>query len=385
MIDGPRRGRPIRVLDLRDTHEIGGPGKTILETSRAIDASRFVMHLGVFLTRDEPDDTPFIAAARDYELPVHAIRGFNQYDPRLIWRVVELVKTLDIDILHAHEVKSDVIAFLASKLRRVSIMTTLHGWIGNGPRQRLLTALDKRIAPRFDRIIAVSDRIRDEISAAGVPSENLLLLHNAIVLDRYRRTGQSGYLAELLGGPVASPVIASIGRMSPEKGHADLIEALRIVMVQGHKVSAVLIGDGPERRSLLQQVQALGLEDSVHFTGHVNEPQRILEDIDLMVLPSHTEGLPNAALEALAMEVPVLATHVGGTPEVITDGQTGRLVAPRSPAALAAALVDFVTDPRPWRRMAKQGRDVVERQFDFQTRTRRLEAVYAELAGRSRA
>ena len=102
-----------------------------------------------------------------------------------------------------------------------------------------------------------------------------------------------------------------------------------------------------------------------------------------MVLPSHTEGLPNAVLEAHAMEVPVLATRVGGTPEVITDNETGRLVPSHAPDALADGIIDFVHNPEPWRRMATAGRLMVERQFDFKARTRRLETIYAELvAGR---
>ena len=175
-------------------------------------------------------------------------------------------------------------------------------------------------------------------------------------------------------------MIASIGRLSPEKGHSDLIDALALLAARGCRVSAVLAGDGPDRPRLAQQIQDLGLQDSVHLVGYVSQPQRILEETDLMVLPSHTEGLPNAALEALTMEVPVLATRVGGTPEVIVDGETGRLVDARAPEALASAIADFVSNPGPWKCMALKGRAVVERQFNFESRTRRLEAIYSELA-----
>jgi glycosyltransferase involved in cell wall biosynthesis len=200
---------------------VGGPGKTILETFRAIDAARFRPHLAVFLTRHEGEDSPFVTAAREYGMPVHFVRGYNQFDPRMIWKVVRLVKELKIDIISAHEVKSDVIAYIASLLHPIPIVTTLHGWIGNSPKQRLFIALDRRIVRRFDRVIAVSGRIRDEVYAASVPADKVRLLHNAIVIERYARTGRRGFLAELLGRPVSGPVIASIGRMSPEKGHAD--------------------------------------------------------------------------------------------------------------------------------------------------------------------
>jgi glycosyltransferase involved in cell wall biosynthesis len=373
--------RPVKILHLRDTHEIGGPGKTILETQRAIDSRRFELHIAVFATRHESGESPFVRAAREYGMPVHVLRGFNQYDPRLIWRVIDLVKALDVDIVHAHEVKSDVIAYLGSKLHRVPIVTTLHGWIGNGLKQRLFIALDRRVVRGFDRVIAVSAQIERDSQESGVPAGKLRLLRNAIVTEHYRRSGRPSGWAEFVGQPIEGPVLVSIGRLSPEKGHADLLDALAIVASKGGRFSAVLVGDGPSRQTLAAKSQALGLDRRVHFPGYLAQPARILENADLMVLPSHTEGLPNVALEALMMEVPVLATRVGGTPEVIDDGRTGRLIEPRSPDALARGILEFLADPAPWQEMARRGRARVEQDFSFQTRTRRLEALYLEMLG----
>jgi glycosyltransferase involved in cell wall biosynthesis len=372
--------QPLKVLDLRDTYEIGGPGKTILETYKAIDASRFDLHLGVFLTRDETDDAPFITAAKAIGMPVHIIRGFNQYDPRMVQQVAGLVDKLGIDIIHSHEPKSDVIAYLASKVRRVSIITTLHGWIANSAKRRFLVHVDEFFVKYFDRVIAVSGPIHHRMVKIGLREDQLVLVHNAIVLENYQRTGRCGFVAQLTGQQVERPLLASIGRISREKGHEDLVDALAIVAARGFKVSAVIAGDGPLRSALVDRVRARGLQDSVHLPGYVNEPQHILEETDLMVLPSHTEGLPNAALEALAMEVPVLATRVGGTPDVIKDGETGRLVESRSPEDLAAGILEFLSDRLAWKQMACRGRRMVAERFDFRARTRALEAIYTELA-----
>jgi glycosyltransferase involved in cell wall biosynthesis len=278
-------------------------------------------------------------------------------------------------------VKSDVIAWLSAALHRVPIVATVHGWIGNSPRQRAFIALDRRVVRYFDMVLAVSGRIRDELLEAGVPADRVRLVHNAIVMDRYRRTGQEGLLTALVGQPVHRPVLTCVGRLSAEKGHADFIEALGIVVRKGRRLSAVLAGDGPELPRLKAQVQALGLQDSVFLPGYVDRPQRVLEETDLMVLPSHTEGLPNAALEASAMDVPVLATLVGGTPEVIEDGVSGRLVPPGHPEVMAAAIEDFLTHRDAWTGMAARGRAIIGERFDFQARTRAVEAIYAELAG----
>ena len=371
---------PIRVLHLRDSHEVGGPGKTILETFRAIDRSRFDLHLGVFETRLEDGRTPLVRAAEDAGMTVHHIRGFNQYDPKIVWRVARLVGSLKADIVHAHEAKSDVVGYLAAKLAGVPVMTTAHGWIGNRPKDRFLSALDRQVLRAFDRVIAVSTPIRDALSGVGVRQDRLRLLHNAIVVERYRRTGQSDFLERLIGKPLGRPVITAIGRLSREKGHADLVEALQKLLARDLPFTALLVGDGPERDVLEARVDAAGLSDRVHLPGYVTNTAEILESSDLLVLPSHTEGLPNVALEALVMEVPVVATSVGGTPEVIVDGTTGRLVPPRSPEALADALAAFIRDPAPLRAMARDGRVRVQSEFDFTARTRKLERIYVELA-----
>lgn len=374
--------RPIRILDIRDTHEIGGPGKTILETFRAIDRTHFDMHLAVFGSATGNGDTPFVAAAKAAGMPVHLVPGSHGYDPRLVWRLRRLVKELGVDVVHAHEVSSDAIGYLASRLGRTRLITTLHGWIGNSPKQRLMIAFDRRVVRYFDCVIAVSAKIRDEACAAGVPPERVRLLHNAIVVERYRRSGERGFLATLLGRAPTSPVITSVGRLSAEKGHADLIEALAMVAAKGCRMSAVLVGDGPERPRLEQRIRELGLEGWVHMPGYLAQPERILEESDLAVLPSHTEGLPNAALEALIMGVPVLATRVGGTPEVVQDGETGRLVEPHSPPALAAALLEFAAEPSRWKQMAARGSEMVTSRFNFTARTRMQEDIYRELMAR---
>jgi glycosyltransferase involved in cell wall biosynthesis len=373
----------INVLDLRDTHEIGGPGKTILETFRAIDTQKFRLHLGVFGSPAGRGSSPFFTAATAMDVPIHEIDASGPYDLGQIWRLRKLVEDHRIDIVHPHETSSDVITYAMSKTLRVPIVTTAHGWIANSPKQRAMVALDKLVMRGFDRVIAVSDRIRQDLLDAGVPRDRITLLHNAIVVDNYRRTG-AGAMASIIGRVVAHPILVSIGRLSPEKGHADLVEALRIVASRGKEISAVLAGDGPSKSDIAERVRAAGLEDRVHLPGYVTSPARLLEDADLMVLPSHTEGLPNAALEALVMSVPVLATAVGGTPEVVIEGETGRLVPPHRPELLADGIIDFLDHRDHWRQLAAHGQRMVQERFDFTARTRKLEQIYEELSRQPR-
>ena len=375
--------RPLKILDLRDTHETGGPGKTILETFRAIDHARFDVHLGTFRAFQDQAERPFLQAAQSIGLPVHEIRVRGAYDPRKCPNLAALVREQRFDIVHPHEASSDVIAFAMSKLQRVPLVTTAHGWIGNSRKGRAIVAVDKFVMRGYDLVIAVSNRIRQDLIDAGVPERRIRVLHNAIVVENYRRNGHGGLLQSLISGPITRPVLVSIGRLSPEKGHLDLIEALRLVASRGRRVSAGPAGDGPSRPEIEQRIRDAGLTASVHLPGHIKEPARLLEDADLMVLPSHTEGLPNAALEALAMEVPVLATAVGGTPEVVSDGQNGKLGAGAVAGALGGWHHRFPRSTELWKKWADQGRRMVEDQFDFSVRTRQLEALYVELAAGS--
>lgn len=369
----------IKVLHLRDTYEVGGPGKTILETHRTIDRSRFSLHLGVFLTDSESADSPFIRAAHSVDLPVHEIRSAHQYDPRLVWRVAELAGRIGVHVIHAHEVKSDVIGRLAALLHRGPCITTAHGWIANDAKGRLLVNVDKRALRYYDRVIAVSSSIRSALLDAGVPRDRIRLLHNAIVLDKYQNVERSDALARAMGREAIGPVVIAVGRLSAEKGHADLIHAAAAVASTGRAFELVLAGDGPERAALSALVSQAGLGERVHFLGYVSAPERLIKNADLMVLPSHTEGLPNVILESLTLGVPVLATAVGGTPDVLCDGETGRLVPARSPAAIAAGIGEFLDNPAAWRRMAARGAAVVAQEFGFDQRTRRLEQIYLEL------
>ena len=301
-------------------------------------------------------------------MPVHFIRGFNQYDPRMIWRVAELVKALDIDIVSAHEVKSDVIAYLASLLR---------------PRR------DRDHAARLDRqqpeAAAVhrarpADRPRVSIASSRSPAQHsrrgprraVPAGQGAAAAQRHRHRAlrrapaARGFLAELLGRPVAGPVIASIGRLSPEKGPRGSDRGAGDRRPRAAAAcrrcwwATARSGRGSSRRGSGRS----DCRTSVHFPGYLERPERVLEETDLVVLPSHTEGLPNAALEALAMEVPVLATRVGGTPEVITDGETGRLVEPRVAGGAGRRADGLPRRPAAVEAMARRGRRRSRAEFD---------------------
>ena len=367
----------IKILHLRDTNEVGGPGKTILETYSHIDKDLFAISIGVFRTREETDETPFILEAKRKGIAVHEIRSRNQYDPAMVREIVTLVKKNKFDILHTHEPKSDICGFLAAKICRIPVMATMHGWIANGLKQKFFTKIDKMVARYFDRVIVVNNAMRDILIKEGVSPDIITVLHNCIVTEDYYRDGITGYISQSIGKELPPPVIGTLGRLSPEKGHVDFVEAAAIVLAQGFDARFVIVGDGPEKTRIEQMISEKGLEKYVMLAGYLRDPRRVLQDFDLLVLPSYTEGLPNVILEALMMEVPVLSTDVGGVPDIIRDGVYGILIPPGDPLTMARAIMDFLDHPGKHNKMARNGKRTVEDCFDFKVRTQKLQKIYS--------
>jgi glycosyltransferase involved in cell wall biosynthesis len=367
------------ILHLRDTVEIGGPGKTIFETVNTIKKDKYNIHIGVFTRWAENNTTPFIKEARNKGYNLHLIKSFNQFDPLILVNTLFLVKKLNIHIIHSHEFLSDVISMCIGGITKIPIITTLHGWICNTRKDQLYVKLDQKIIKRFDRVIVVSEDIKKKLQNSGISEQKIAVLHNCIKSAAFKKQGKKGYLNELIGVKLKKPVIGTIGRLSAEKGHEDFIEAAGIVIKKGYSANFILVGDGPDRKKLQDKIDHLNLSKNIFITGYVNDIRKVYEDLDLMILPSYTEGLPNVILEALSMEVPVIATAVGGTPEIIESPEIGVLVPPRQPEQLANAIITFLENTEKFKRKTRFGSILIEKKFNFIERTKKLEKIYDEV------
>ena len=369
----------INVLHLRDTDRVCGPGKTIIETSCATDEREFSQKIGLFLMRGDTTNAYYEAAIKR-GIEVIPVRSAHPYDPRIVRTLVSLIRANRIDIVHSHEYKSDLLAWLVARVHPVPIMSTVHGWITNSTKSRLFVGLSQKALGGFGRVVAVSNETRRKVVDCGVPEDRIVVLHNAIVTENYRpERHERGFLRQRFGLPADATVIGNIGRLSPEKGQADFIEAAAALAATHPRAYFVLVGDGPSRAALEQQSIDRGLSSRVFFTGHLADVRPVYRDLDVLALTSHTEGFPNVVLESLCMDVPVLATNVGGTSEAIQDGTSGVLVPAGSPAEIARGLRRMVDEPQWARSLAVAGRAKVYKQFSFAERVRREEDVYRAL------
>lgn len=379
----PATSKTINVLHLRDTDKICGPGKTILETASRIDRSRFALTIGIFARPHETTNAYYDAVLKRGVMAVR-IPSLSKFDVKTVSTIARIIRERDIHVVHSHEYKSDILTFLLRRRLDIPIVTTVHGWITNSIKSKLYVALNKRVLRYFDRVIAVSPRIRDEVLANGVAPENVQLIHNAIVMENYQRhLATQGEFRAQFGLSQDAFVVAAVGRLSPEKGQADLLRASAPLMRSYRRLHVALVGDGPDRDRLRSVVLELGIADRVVFTGHLVDVRPVFRDTDLLALTSYTEGFPNVILEALSMEVPVVATDVGGVPDIVENGVTGALVPAGDISGIARAIEHTLQDPQWARQTALQGQARVAAQFQFARRVEKVQQLYREvMAGR---
>lgn len=226
-----------------------------------------------------------------------------------------------------------------------------------------------------DRVTTVSANVRDFcISHVGLPADKLVLIYNGVELPEKPLASRQEARAEL-GLPLDSLVVGAVSRLDPVKGVAFLIQAL--ARVEGAHL--VVIGDGPERATLASLAENLGIANRVRWAGHRRNAAHLLAAFNVFVQPSLYEGLPNTVLEAMAAGLPVVATAVGGTPEAVVNGETGLLVPPRDPSALAQAITRLLQAPDLRRKMGQAGREWVVQFFSVERMVAKTERLYAEL------
>jgi glycosyltransferase involved in cell wall biosynthesis len=292
-----------------------------------------------------------------------------------LWRLYRLLRRKRPLILHCWMFHANLIGRVIGRLARVPVIITARRnvEIGGPWRERA-----KRLTRRLDdAVIAVCELARQvEIEHTGAAPDKVVTIYNGIDPFPAVPSETVAQLRHDFGLPPDAPVVICVSRLHPQKGHDDLLRAWQHVMAVQLDVHLLIVGDG-ERRSELEGLATK--QPHIHFTGQRHDVIHLLALSNLLVLPSLWEGLPNVVLEAMAAGLPVVATAVGGTPELVIDGESGLLVPPRDPAALAEAIVTLLTDPDLAQRLGENGRLRVSNQFTIQQIVQQTEGLYQRL------
>jgi glycosyltransferase involved in cell wall biosynthesis len=367
----------MHIVHLMASPVLGGPERQVLGLARAL--------------RDDCRTTFVSFAERGLARPLldcAAADGFGSVElkanfPRAIASIREiasLLRSLQADVVCTSGYKPDLAGWRAARSVGVPVVGIAHGWTGATWKVRFNEWLDAMAMRFMDAVVCVSEAMAVKAAKAGVPGRKLVVIRNALDASAYDEpcpTARANVEA-LFGDDKPRLIVGAVGRLSPEKGFDVLIRAASLV--KSPDVGFVLFGDGPLRAELERQAAPLG--GRFRFAGFRNDLERFLPGLDLAASSSHTEGLPVAVLEAQAAGLPVVATAVGGTPEVIVAGDNGLLVPPGSPESLASALDALLADEPRRREMGRRAWQRVRDEFTFAAQAAQYRKLFAGLLPR---
>ncbi|MBD3307231.1 glycosyltransferase [candidate division KSB3 bacterium] len=375
----------VKVLHITKMKGISGSENHLLDLLTGLNKHEFSVHLGILA------ETAHIPALQTYTQRLEqsgvTVRFFpmRKYaDASLLWRLRAYIAQERFDLIHTHLIHADLYGTLAAKLAgSPAILSSRH----NDDRFRnhpLFIRLNRLLARCHARVIVISDWIGTFIEdVEGIPPEKIVRIQYGLDAATVIPYADPGYVRQELDLPEAAPVIGTIGRLTAQKGHTYLLQAIKQVQPHVPDIRVVIIGDGELRADLERQAQALGIAQQIIFTGSRNreDSMRFLSGFDCFVFPSLWEGFGLVLLEAMAFSKAIVASNVSAIPESVIDGKTGILVPPRDPDQLAEALQTLLTNRAVAQAMGSAGHAYLLEQFSVQTMVERTELVYRQLVG----
>ena len=367
------------IMHIRASNFFGGPERQIIGHLTA--SSNAANRVLTFVERGAPN--AFRERCIAEGIKVNTIFTQNPFALSVIKALRKVFKETRPDIICSHGYKPTLLTLLARVGLGIPLIIFSRGRTGENAKIRLFEFLE-RMAMRFAvMVVPVSDGQAGELRRAGLSRKRMRVVRNAINVGRMKTAvAKADLKRQEMGFALDDVLIATSGRLSPEKAQKDLITAFSIISSRHPKARLLIVGDGPLKNELEQWSREKGLSQ-VHFLGFRGDMDEIMAAIDLFVLPSLTEGLPNVILEAFACAKPVVATNVGGVPEVVTHGENGLLVKPGHPALLAIAMEKCLKSPETAKIMGEKGFRKVLSEFTFASQARRLEQIYFEVIGRT--
>lgn len=365
--------RPLVIAHLIATNFYGGPEKQIATHALRLDTEHFRFVLFSFIEYRRQNE--LVDRARAQGTDVVELHTGNPFNPRSIKQVADALQQHRVDLLCVHGYKANVIGRLATWLVGIPQISISRGWTAENARIRLYERLDRLFLRFTNHIVAVSHGQKKKILKLGVPLEKISVIHNAINLENSAKPPETG-LRQQFGLAADAVIIVSAGRLSPEKNYATMIEVARQICSGHPQAYFMVFGEGFLRPELEQKIESSGLQGRFLLPGFRKDLQSLLPDIDIFMLPSFTEGLPNVALEAFANKKPIVASAVGGTPEVVQHGVSGFLTTPEDVVGMVAGIQQLITNPGLCDQMGMAGYQYVADHFGFEAQTRCYETLY---------
>jgi len=380
----------IKILRVIARMNVGGPAIHVVNLTAGLDPTRFDSMLVTGTENPGEGSLLDLALAHGIEpLVIPEIVGQATLKPRDLKALIALYRLMRRErprIVHTHAAKPGVLGRVAARLAGVPVVVhTFHGHIlhgYHGPLMNwLLRRMERMLAHLSDRIIAVSEQVKQDLVRYGVaPPEKICVIPLGLELDPFLQNDiHRGGLRRELGITRDARLVGIVGRIFPIKNHRLFLEAAALVSAKEPGARFVVVGDGTLRVDMEVLASQLGIGERTIFTGWRRDLPRVYADLDVLVVSSDNEGTPVSAIEAMASGCPVVATRVGGLPDLIEDGEVGHLVPARDAEAMSGAILGLLRDGDRARRMGQSARGLVQGRYRAERLCRDIEALYTEL------
>lgn len=364
------------VLHLIGCNLVGGPEKQILHHAKDMQNSDYEIAVGTF--HDGSRRPEILVAAEQMNIATVCLPGGVR--PDLVSHLSRELRKRKGWLLCTHGFKANVVGYLASRITGTPHIAFVRGFTAENTRIRFYEMLERQALRRAERVVCVSRKQAEEIARLRPRRRPPIVVKNAMLPPYDRALDREPVSRASLGIAPDAFVFGSVGRLSPEKGHRFMVNAFQQLCAADSKseMRLIVVGDGVEQGPLEQQASQLGIQDRVHFAGYQGNPAEWMRLFDCMVQPSLTEGTPNSVLEALCLRVPVVATSVGGVPDLIVDGQNGLLAPPADAAKLADAMRRMESSAELRRRLSA-GSEELTREYSPAYQRQRFVEIYEDI------
>lgn len=359
--------RKMKVLQLISSTGFYGAEAVVLGLTQQLKLVGSPATIGVFCnTKHSGSELAERAAALG--LQVEWIECKGKADLRTVYRIREILRRREIDTIHSHGYKSHSYAWLAASRDSCRLIATCHGHYTrssggltfNDFKLRAYRVLEHQILRQFDRVICVSDEMRSELQHAGIAADKLRVIPNGIDVDSFGSAVPAPDLAAIKSGRLAVGIAA---RLVERKGHRELLRAARDLTNQHPETVFFIVGDGPLRQGLELLACEYGLVNNVIFTGQRTDMPQVYAALDIVALPSQAEGVPMVVIEGMAAQKAVIASRVGGIPNMIVHSKTGLLVEPGDHISLRDGLARLLQDAPLRRSLGENAQRIVRQRY----------------------
>ncbi|MDZ4722491.1 MAG: glycosyltransferase [candidate division Zixibacteria bacterium] len=369
------------ILHVRSGFLVGGPEKLILSGIEQITSSEFQFVLSSFVLKST--ENQLLETTAEMKIPIRPISISGSFDLSAIQSLRQIIKETKAALLVVHDYRALVIGLLARRGRKIPILSVAHGWTSHTFRVKCYEYLESRLLKYVEKVVAVSKPKLAELMRLGIPKEKLLLIENGVEIPPVSAIGRDIQLRDELYLESDEILIGAVGRLSVEKGHYFLLDTAARLRTSHPEARYVIIGDGPLMGELKRLALQLRIHDIVFFPGWKKDMAAVYKGLDIFALPSLTEGLPMALLEAMSYGLPVIASSVGGCPDAIEDGRSGLLVKPGTSDSLTAAVRKLLIDSNLRKRLGVAARNRVSEYYSLDRYAQAFLHAYQETIGLS--